>query len=269
MKTADHSRTVAHRFSRKARPYSEHAAVQRSLAEQLAERLPSEPPPGPVLEVGCGSGELTRHLLRRWDDVDIDAIDLAPGMIHEASERIGQNRGVQWIVADAMTYHGARPYHLMTSNCALHWLHPFRTGMANLLNQLAQDGLVAATLMLDGTLGELHEARIRAAPRKPPAGRLPTFEEVIDVLREHGLLISYASEENRQVALPDAEAVLRMVHDHGLTGGHVSRSHTALGRAELAELSRDYNFNYRNPDGTVRVTYHVGVFVARKSTSYA
>ena len=263
MKTHDHSRTVARRFSSRAVAYGEQSTVQASLAEQLITLAPAPAPAGPILEVGCGTGHLTRHILRRWPGHPVDAIDIAPGMIHRAEKLIGPDRGVRWMVADAMSFCGGQPYELILSNCALHWLHPFRTGIANLVTQLRSTGMLAATVMLTGTLSELHEARLRVAPLKPPAGRLPTFEEVIDVLREHGLLISYASEENRTAQLPCAEDVLRMVHDQGLSGGHVSRSHTPLTRGELAAIAQDYNFNYRNPDGTVRITYHVGFFVAR------
>jgi hypothetical protein len=138
--------------------------------------------------------------------------------------------------------------------------------MSNLLEQLSPSGRFIATIMLDGTLAELHAARLRAAPLKPPAGRMPTYEEALDALRAAGLSIGYAAEERRRAHLAGAQDVLRMVHDLGLSGGHVSRSHAPLNRRELNELVREYDFNYREPDGSVRVSYHVGFFVARRET---
>jgi trans-aconitate methyltransferase len=204
---------------------------------------------------------------RRWPEANVHAIDFAPGMIRQAQQLDNVGGRVTWMVADAATYHGELPYDLVMSNCALHWLYPFRAGMQNLLGQLSATGRLVMTIMLDGTLSELHAARLRAAPLKPPAGRLPAFDEVLDVLRESGLTIGYASEEIHHAHLPQAEDVLRMVHELGLSGGHVSRSHTPLHRGELAALVRDYDFNFRAADGSVPVTYHVGFFVARRGPS--
>jgi trans-aconitate methyltransferase len=185
-------------------------------------------------------------------------------MIRHAERLFPDEPRVTWQVADAMTFRGGAPYDLIISNCALHWLHPFRDGMRNILGQLSPDGRFAAAIMLDGTLSELRAARLRAAPLKPPAGRLPTFDEVLDLLREEGLAISYASEDRRSVHLPSAEAVLRMVHDQGFTGGHISRAHLPLTRRELAEVVRDYNFTHRDAEGAVPATFNVGLVVARR-----
>jgi SAM-dependent methyltransferase len=194
-------------------------------------------------------------------------MDIAPGMIRRAQQLLPDSRNVRWIVADASHYRTTTPYALVASNCALHWLHPFQDGLRNLARLIAPGGCLAAAIMLEGTLSELRESRLRAAPHKPPAGRLPTFCEVEDALRANGLQITNSSEERRETANLSAREILRMIHDQGLTGGHVSRSHAPLTRREIEALVNEYEFNFRTPDGFVRASYRVGFFVARKPDS--
>ena len=264
MTTVDHVRTVRNRFSAKAHSYADYAHVQRTLAQRLCAMMPEAIPASPVLEVGCGTGLLTQAMLRKWPGVEIHAMDLAPGMIRRAAQLIPDARNVRWIVADAAHYRAPQPYALIASNCALHWFHPFQDGLRNLSTLVAPGGCFVASIMLEGTLPELREARLRVAPHKPPAGRLPTFAEVEDCLRANGLRVTNSSEEKQETSNLSAREILRMIHDQGLTGGHVSRSHSPLTRGEMEELVREYEFSFRTPDGFVRASYRVGFFVARK-----
>ena len=265
MTTIDHARTVAHRFSARAHTYADYAHVQRMLAQQLCTLMPVEQPATPILEVGCGTGLLTQCMIRKWPGADIHAVDIAPGMIRRAQQLLPDSRHVRWIVADAAHYRSPTPYALVASNCAMHWLHPFQDGLRNLSGLIAPGGIIATAVMLEGTLSELREARLRAAPHKPPAGRLPTFDEVEDGLRANGLQITNSTEEKKETSNLSAREILRMVHDQGLTGGHVSRSHAPLSRRELENLVNEYEFNFRTSDGFVRASYRVGFFIARKT----
>ena len=53
---------IASNFSKYARSYDRHARLQKMMAERLASFLPKEIP-NKVLEIGCGTGLFTKHLL--------------------------------------------------------------------------------------------------------------------------------------------------------------------------------------------------------------
>jgi len=203
-------------------------------------------------------------MLRKWPGVEIHAMDIAPGMIRRAQQLLPDSRNVRWILADAAHYRSPVPYALVASNCALHWLHPFQEGLRNLAGLVAPGGAIAAAVMLEGTLSELRDSRLRVAPHKPPAGRLPTFSEIEDGLRANGLQITNSSEDKKVTSNLSAREILRMIRQQGLTGGHVSRSHAPLTRREIEALVKEYEFSCRTPDGFVRASYRVGFFVARK-----
>jgi SAM-dependent methyltransferase len=70
-------------------------------AADLADRLPQDGPQD-VLEIACGTGILTRHLLHRLPaTARLVATDLSPAMLAFAQEKLGPSRRVQWRQADA------------------------------------------------------------------------------------------------------------------------------------------------------------------------
>jgi SAM-dependent methyltransferase len=71
------------------------------FAEVLADRTPASGP-GPVLEIACGTGVLTRALRRRLaPDVQLVATDLSPAMLAYARTHPPDQPGITWSEADA------------------------------------------------------------------------------------------------------------------------------------------------------------------------
>ncbi len=250
--------TVQRRFSAAAPTYDEHATVQAKAADKLVSLLPATPDPVRILEVGCGTGILTQLLLRHFPNASIDAIDISEKMIAQARRRLGHHLRASWRAADARTYRGPEPYSFIVSNCALHWMDPLADGLANLASQLDRQGHFVFSLMLNGTLYELHESRLRAAPKKPPLGRLPVLAEVIDALTRAGCSIERSAEDTQTDYHASALDFLRAIHELGLTGGAVSRSSVPLSRVELSNLMTEYESQYRTSDGRIPASYKIG-----------
>ena len=75
------------------------AAVEQRLDEGLAAfgLLPDET----VLDIGCGTGNLTKVILRRLSPAGkVVAVDISPKMVEVARQKIADKR-VSWLVADA------------------------------------------------------------------------------------------------------------------------------------------------------------------------
>lgn len=74
-------------------------------ARDLAGRV--DPAAGPFLELACGTGVLTRHLLARLpEDASLLATDLNPPMLAEAQKRVAPDPRLSWRQADM----GALPF---------------------------------------------------------------------------------------------------------------------------------------------------------------
>lgn len=254
---------VAARFSAASETYHQAATVQQVVAESLSRWFPNLPSSACILEIGCGTGLLTRLIRRRYPGLWIDVVDVSARMIAEARTRIRFDNRVRWRVADVRSMPVTRLYPLIVSSSSLHWISPLEDGLIKMAALLEPGGQAMFSLMIRGTLGELRKCRLRVAPRKPPAGKLPTRQQVRQALQYAGLTIIEERKEIRRVEYPSAEVLLRHIHDQGLTGGMVSTSPVPLNRSELSQLARTYQEYYSKGAGVI-ASYQVTYFMTRK-----
>ncbi len=80
------------RFPRLIPRYAEfHGVIVQRVTEHLqgtADRGGPTPAHGPWLDLGCGTGQLSRRLLERLPDLRLHCVDLAPAMIERAREKL-------------------------------------------------------------------------------------------------------------------------------------------------------------------------------------
>lgn len=211
-----------------------------------------------VIDAGCGTGRLLALAARRWPKAFHAGIDIAPGMIRQARKRFLNNKAIQLIESDIMAYPGRDTSDLVLSSSALHWIHPFPDGIMHAAGWCRPGGLMALSVMLDGTLCELHGSRAATVPHKPPQSGLPTFKTLEQVARAvPGGRIRRLEHATSEYDLPSARDVIRSIHDMGVTSGVVSRGTGALTRGELTALTTWYDRHFQTPGG-VRVTFVVG-----------
>lgn len=252
-------RDVARRFSSAAADYDAHAAVQRDAADKLL-RIAPELEPLRILDLGCGTGVLTERLSVRWPGAQITAIDVAPGMIERIKTRLPR---VQAYVADIACLARNPVFDLVASNCVLHWITPFAEGLRRVADQLRPGGIAAISMMLDGTLRELHAARCEAAPDKPPTGRMPTADVVLTALRDAGLSVTRKEDKSLTSQMKSPADVIASLRSQGLTAGHLARGSQPLSRGELRDLEKIYAARFALAGG-VALTYRIGYFIASK-----
>lgn len=80
-----------------------------------------KPKPRRVVDLGCGPGNLTETLIRRWPGAEIEAWDSSPEMVDAA-----RARGVPARVGDVRDWNPAPDTDVVVSNAALQWVpeHP-------------------------------------------------------------------------------------------------------------------------------------------------
>ncbi len=124
--------------------YERHADLQRSIADRLALLLPPLERPR-VLELGCGTGLLSRHLLAQYPDGSFVFTDLAQAMLEQCRFNIGaQTRGR----ARFKQMDGGKPdsglgaFDLIATSMALHWLSDPVASLDALRSLLAPHGVL-------------------------------------------------------------------------------------------------------------------------------
>jgi trans-aconitate 2-methyltransferase len=149
-----------------------------------------------VVDLGCGTGELTSTLLERWPEVRIIGIDNSEEMIARGQSRAVPGR-LQFEVADIGRWLAPVAVDLMISNACFHWINDHRSLFDHLLPQLAEDGVLAFQVAANHTEPShtlLH--RLCSSPRwRDRLDGLPTTgvrepQWYIDELGNRGLEVS-------------------------------------------------------------------------------
>jgi trans-aconitate 2-methyltransferase len=97
----------------------------------LLERVSADAP-ATVVDLGCGSGELTATLATRWPTARVIGIDSSPEMIERAAEH--RSARVSFELGDAADFSAAR-VDVLVSNALLQWV----PGHAELLRRWADE----------------------------------------------------------------------------------------------------------------------------------
>lgn len=153
---------VVKQFADASDTYSDHASVQRVVAENLIRELGALPSPKELLEVGCGDGTLTRLYLGSITETDsvtlADVAELGPELISEV-DGIGASLSVVEADCESSSFRSGwlQPYSydLILSSSMLQWLNAPAEMIARFAEALKPGGKCAVTFYIDGTFAEV------------------------------------------------------------------------------------------------------------------
>ena len=156
-----------------------------------------------VVDLGCGTGELTRVLHERIGARETLGIDSSPSMLARTAAVAGG--GLRFERADVAAFAG-RDYDLVFSNAALHWVADHEALFARLTGALAAGGqlavqmpanfdhpshVVAAEIRRDPEFHDALEASTEAARNVLPPERYAALLERLGYPEQHVRLAVY------------------------------------------------------------------------------
>lgn len=256
-------KAIAGRFSAAAGTYNRHATIQSRVASGLINFTGRKCKPSAILEIGCGTGILTTRLLTTFPGATIHATDISEGMIREAEKRTATSKRVKWLAGDFRDMKTPAKFDLVVSSSTLHWITPLKKTFRKAGNLMRKDGVIAFSMMLNGTLAELHATRAKIAPGKKAAMQLPACREVLALLKQRGFRKIRHRLTTYICRFPSASRLLKSLHEQGVTSGPFASGAMPLNRSELERLVSHYDKHYKCRGG-VSATYKVLYVVAEK-----
>jgi malonyl-CoA O-methyltransferase len=142
-------------FDEQAEVYDSVALVQAQVARKLAGRLKGEP--RRILEIGCGTGLLSEHLIERFPEAELTLTDISPQMLMQAELRLGQR-------AHYRCMDGQQPdatlgeFDLIASSLAFQWFDDLPGALQRLSGMLAPRGVLAFTTLGRGSFAAWRQA---------------------------------------------------------------------------------------------------------------
>lgn len=122
--------------------YLKFARERTQPAIDLAMRVEIAAPHG-VIDLGCGPGNSTTVVARRWPNAEISGLDNSGAMLTTARSQFPHGH---WIESDISAWQAAAPVDVIFSNAALQWLPDHRREFPRLLAQLAPGGALAVQM---------------------------------------------------------------------------------------------------------------------------
>jgi trans-aconitate 2-methyltransferase len=98
-------------------------------------------PGGRVVDLGCGTGELTRSLHERTGASTTLGVDSSPAMLERSASHAGE--GLTFELGDIAEWAPSEPFDVVFSNAALHWADDHVELFARLTSALAPGGQLA------------------------------------------------------------------------------------------------------------------------------
>lgn len=154
---------IARSFSLAAKSYDQHAFVQQEIGSRLLDRLDYlQNKPRTILDVGAGSGQLTRRLQDKFPESIVFACDIAEDMMHYAKRKqpwqFWKNHP-QYFCADAECLPLQKgSIDLIFSNFALQWCNDLAQVFAEFKRILSPNGMIFFSTLGPQTLIELRKS---------------------------------------------------------------------------------------------------------------
>jgi trans-aconitate 2-methyltransferase len=152
-------------------------------------------PPGPLAELGCGTGVHARAIAERWPDRSLTAIDSSPEMLKQAA---ATPSSIRWVEADLTSWAPPERVALVFSNAVLQWVDRHETLFPRLMGMLVPGGMLAVQMprnfdapshvLMRGAAQERPWAEtLRPLLRPDPVGSPETYYDRLAPLAQDGL----------------------------------------------------------------------------------
>ncbi|HKD55083.1 MAG TPA: malonyl-ACP O-methyltransferase BioC [Steroidobacteraceae bacterium] len=244
-------------FDRASAGYESAARLQAEVAAELLERLEAfRFTPGVVLDLGAGTGRVTRALKRRYPRALVLALDLAPGMLREAQRHQRLWRRFERVCGDALRLPlRDASVDLVFSNLMLQWCEPLDAALTEVRRVLKPSGFFAFSTFGRDTLQELRSAWAQADDRFNHVNHFPEVHEAGDALMRAGLMEPVLDVDRIELEYPDALTLMRDLKTLGAHNVTAGRSRALTGRSRLTRMQLAYD-GYRR-DNRLPATYEI------------
>jgi malonyl-CoA O-methyltransferase len=222
-------------FSKYAHVYDKHAQLQNLMAEKLASFLPSEIPKQ-VLEVGCGTGLFTKHLLAKPVQ-KIFLNDISSEMIQRLKLNLTLPSYVETITGNAETIK-FKMVDMVAANAVFQWFNNPKVALKHLKSFINPHGMLLFSTFGPSSLKEFRQTAKLASPVS-----LLTHEKWINLIKEAGFSLNSYKKENHKIFFPNTLKLLKNLQQIGSTPNRMTTS------KELRQIINDYDQIYSTEKG--------------------
>jgi malonyl-CoA O-methyltransferase len=253
-------------FERAAQTYDAAAIVQKSVREEMLSRLDLvKLTPNTILDAGCGTGQGTFALQKRFSQAHVVSLDLALGMLqHTHTQMPSLQRWLSYITdkknlvcADIESLPLAdASVDMVWSNLALQWCNDLDQAFTEIKRVLRPNGLIMFSTFGPDTLKELRIASAADTENGTiHVSRFIDMHDIGDAMTRAGFSAPVLDVEYFTLTYDDVKSVMRDLKSIGAHNATAGRARGLLGKGFLQHLAARYE-QFRQ-DGKLPATFEV------------
>ncbi len=248
---------VKQRFTRSLKTYSDQAVVQQQTAEKMVKELIATTSNtfSSILEVGCGSGILTRLIEQQLNYESLLANDLAP----QCGEHVTQIANCRSVPSDIETQeYPPQKFDLIISNATFQWLDHLGDALKKFSNWLKPGGIMAFSTFGPENIKELAMLGGRSLDYLSHAATVTITQQSFTVLFEHEDVIT--------LEFLTPLAALKHLKATGVNSLPEQDNEANISistKSALQKFSETYIKTHSTPNG-ISLTYHPLIIIAKK-----
>lgn len=247
---------VARRFAKATQSYNQQAFVQKDICFALIgliRRFLTQEHLSKVLEIGCGSGNLTTLLLQKIQIDQLYLNDIYP----EIEQHFIDFPEISFCIGDVEQIELPAHLDLVCSSSALQWMDDLAKLMSTINHALQPNGYFCFSTFGPDNLQQIKQLTGQGLSYL-------TMQEIQTMLIEQGFEILHLSEETKTLSFEHPKDILKHLKATGVTA---TASGHRWNKASLQSFYQDYQkYGYFDAMNQMKypLTYHPIYCVARR-----
>lgn len=242
------------RFTRAAGTYDQQAMVQVTVADHLMQLLAKKLSfsPDRVLEIGCCTGLLTKHLFQHYPEIKALYVnDLVPDFEPTVKNRLANDPRIQFLPGDIEQIDIPQNLDLVLSSSTLHWLEDLPTMFKKLQQCLIHGGLFCFSIYGTENLREVREVTGVGLDYHTTEDLQKLVGEYFEILVCTGDILT--------LHFADPLAMLNHLRETGVN----ALDESPWTRSRLDRFAREYSIRFSDGEQVI-LTYHPVYCLAQK-----
>jgi len=244
-------------FEKAAESYDAAAVLQREIAKRMGERLDYiKLQPDAVLDAGCGTGFISKDLLKRYPKSKIIALDLALNMVRKTKEQGSWLRKPKLVCADAeLLPLKNESVDLIISNLMIQWSNDLNKMFTGFHATIKPNGLLLFSTFGPDTLKEMRDSW-SSIDEAPHTSSFVDMHEIGDALLKAGFVNPVTDMELITMTYSNVRQLMKDIKEIGASNTHSERSKGLMGKEKLKAFEQAYE-KFKTDDGLYPATWEV------------
>ncbi|MBN9289428.1 MAG: malonyl-[acyl-carrier protein] O-methyltransferase BioC [Gammaproteobacteria bacterium 39-13] len=249
---------IARSFSMAAKTYDQSAFIQKEIGQRLIDRLDLiKAPPQTILDVGAGTGFLTRQLQQKFPQSKIIGLDLAQGMMQFAKSKqpwqLWKNKPF-YVCGDMEQLPFAnQSFDLIFSNFTLQWSFALEKTFLELKRVLKPNGFLFFSTLGPQTLIELRQSWTDSITH---VNEFTDMHDIGDALLKTRLNDPVMDMEMITVTYSHVKQLLRDLKATGARNMNLTRAKGLTAKNHFEKMFQAYEA-FKRPDNLYPATFEV------------